>query len=233
MPSRMQQKRKTGLLDKTASSRTNPASKKERIKAKGSRKSAESSIAKNPKRPKHSIARRPGKSRANARSNKNVLRSSRAENTALGNIAAKQSARRSYRPEYNKIDLPSPPEDLRCSICSEAICGNVDIWEALEIRPGEFGAEESTESDSLLSAHFECVLHALSAHVPLEAGEAVAYRGGGNFAVVHGPQRVVRRLIGRDEWRQNSSLSPTNWSSWRQDSGSQTLVAALSIKTDV
>ena len=51
-----------------------------------------------------------------------------------------------------------------------------------------------------------CVASTLCTHVSLEQGEAVAYRGGGNFAVVHGPQRVVRRLIGRDEWRQNSNL---------------------------
>ena len=174
---------------------------------------------------RNNTGRKPGRSRNNSRH-------SNTSGSSIGKFGnSKPSFRKSYHPEYNKIDLPSPPENLHCAICRQAICGNVDIWEALEIHPGEFGAKENAES--LLSAHFECVLQALSVQVQLEPGEAVAYRGGGNFAVVHGPQRIVRRLVSRDEWRQNSNLSPTNWSSWRQNSSSPTLVAALSIKTDV
>ncbi|WGK69420.1 hypothetical protein P0082_00755 [Candidatus Haliotispira prima] len=158
--------------------------------------------------------------------------------------------RRSYRPEYNQIDLPSQPQDLRCGICNETISANVDILEALEIQLGEFpsqgqsqgeespnssdfGAGDRALTDSVVSAHFQCVLQTLTERTQLEKEEAIAYLGAGKFAVVYGPQRAIKRIIERSEWNRNSGLSPTNWPNWRQDSGSRALVSALSIKTDI
>ena len=151
-----------------------------------------------------------------------------------------QSNRKSYRSEYCQIDLPQKPENLVCGICNQSIDKHVELLEALEILPGEFTTQFSTQAapqaDDMhdkASAHFQCVLKNLRERTQLEAGESIAYLGAGQFAVVQGPQRIVKRMLERSEWNQNSSLSPTNWATWRQDMSSHALVATLSIKTDV
>ncbi len=143
-----------------------------------------------------------------------------------------KSSNKSYRPEYCPINLPQKPEDLVCGICNQTISDNVELLEALEILTGEFFTQADDVPEQT-SAHFQCVLKILGESAQLAAGESVAYVGAGQFAVVQSPQRIVKRMLMRSEWSQNSSLSPTNWANWRQDMSSHTLLATLSIKTDV
>ncbi len=138
-----------------------------------------------------------------------------------------------YRPEYNEIDLPGPPCGLQCALCNEEISGSEEILEALEVLPGEFGPETEGQGALSLPAHFRCVIRVLARRTRLAGNESIAYLGTGKFAVVAGPQRSVKYLIERSNWCGSSGLSPNNWPSWRQDSGSPILAAALSIKTDV
>ena len=213
-------------------------------------KPAASSVAQSPgKTTKHS--KNSSKSNSSIRNRRPARQDSNTSENKTYNIfgspirRAKLLQRRNYRPEYNKIELPEKPENLICAICGQTIRG-VDLREAVEVVPGEFALKLADKPDgpkdmarlaeqarSSSSAHFKCVLEAMSEGLQLQKGQSVAYLGAGKFALVEGSRRTVVQIIERGQWSQTSNLSPTNWTDWRQNMSSPTLIAALSIETDV
>jgi hypothetical protein len=58
-------------------------------------------------------------------------------------------------------------------------------------------AAAMTDKDSGQPAHFDCVAARIAAGETLESGDAVAYIGGGRFALVHFPGMIRAALQGR------------------------------------